>query len=330
MRTKGKLRIEMTIKHLPVLALGFLVFTFLCLTHAVFAQPIARIRVANTGGISDHLPVGIQAGIYKKHGFAVENILIGSSATVVQSLLSGEVTFAHVGAPAVVAAVAGGAAIKIIAVFVNRFSWILASAPDIRTTRELRGKSIAIARIGSGNEFATREALKKLNLDADKDVRLVQVGLTPARFAALVSGNVHAALLDRTHILELPKFGLNVLLDLNDLDIEYAQYGLVARENTIVENRPTVERFLRAYVEGIRYYRSQPEVVMAYLRKNYFPKLSDVELTMIYDGLKQGLREDPVPTLGGIQGIIRSLKGQRGGDLDPRRVIDASFFSGVR
>lgn len=320
MRTKG----------LMAVAFGFLSFALFFLTPGVSAQPAVKIRVANTGGISDHLPVAIYAGIYKKHGFEVENILIGSSATVVQSLLSGEVTFAHVGAPAVVAAVAGGANIKIIAVFLNRFSWILASAPDIRHIKELRGKSIAIARIGSGNEFATREALKKLNLDADKDVRLVQVGLTPARFAALVSGNVHAALLDRTHVLELPKFGLNVLLDLNDLDIEYAQYGLVARENTIVENRPTVERFLRAYVEGIRYYRSQPDVVMVYLRKNYFPKLSDAELRIVYDGLRKNLREDPVPTLGGIQGIIQSLKGQRGGELDPRRVIDVSFFPGAK
>jgi ABC-type nitrate/sulfonate/bicarbonate transport system substrate-binding protein len=249
---------------------------------------------------------------------------------VVQSLLSGEVTFAHVGAPAVVAAVAAGANIKIIAVFVNRFGWIFVSASDIRTAKDLKGKSIAIARIGSGNEFATREALKKLNLDPDKDVGLIQVGLTPARFAALTSSHVQAALVDRTHILELPKFGLNLLLDLNDLDVEYAQYALVARENTIGESRTTVEGFLRAYAEGIKYYRSQPEAVTAYLRKNYFPKLSEGELRIVYDGLKRSMRENPVPTLGGVQGIIRSLRGQRGGDLDPRRVIDASFFPAVK
>ena len=331
MRSKPMISYRMRL-HVPlaVQASLFLFLVFHSCGSILFAQPLVKIRVSNTGGISDHMPVAIQAGVYKKHGFDVENILVGSSATVVQSLLSGEVTFAHVGAPAVVAAVAAGANIKIIAVFVNRFGWIFVSASDIRTAKDLKGKSIAIARIGSGNEFATREALKKLNLDPDKDVGLIQVGLTPARFAALTSGHVQAALVDRTHILELPKFGLNVLLDLNDLDVEYAQYALVARENTIVENRPTVERFVRAYVEGIRYYRSEPGVVMGYLRKNYFPKLLDVELRIVYDGLKQSMRENPAPTLGGIQGIVNSLKGQRGGELDPRRIIDASFFPAVK
>ena len=64
----------------------------------VCAQALSKIRVANVGGTSDHIQIAIQAGIYKKYGFAVENIQVGSSATVVQSLIASEVDFAHVGA----------------------------------------------------------------------------------------------------------------------------------------------------------------------------------------------------------------------------------------
>src|SRR5258705_4123378 len=80
----------------------------------VAAQQLTKIRVANIGGTSDHMQVAINGGIYKKHGFDVENIQVGSSATVVQSLIAGEVSFAHVGAVPVVAAVSGGIESQII------------------------------------------------------------------------------------------------------------------------------------------------------------------------------------------------------------------------
>src|ERR1043166_8511102 len=82
------------------------------------AQPLTKIRVANVGGTFDHIQVAINGGIYRKNGFDVENIQVGSSATVVQALLAGEVSFAHVGAVPIVAAVASGSDLKIIAVFI--------------------------------------------------------------------------------------------------------------------------------------------------------------------------------------------------------------------
>jgi ABC-type nitrate/sulfonate/bicarbonate transport system substrate-binding protein len=64
----------------------------------VSAQQLTIIRVANIGGSPDHIQMAINGGIYKKHGFDVENIQVGSSVTVVQSLIAGEVAFAQVGA----------------------------------------------------------------------------------------------------------------------------------------------------------------------------------------------------------------------------------------
>ena len=121
--------------------------------------------------------------------------------------------------------------------------------------------------------------------------------------------------------------GLNVLADLSDLDVEYAHYTLVTRGSLIVENRPFVERFFKAYVDGIKFYRSNPEPAMAYLRK--FSKLNDAELRIVYDNLRKRIREEPVPTAGGIRTIIRSLRGEKEKELDPRQVIDTSFFGGA-
>ena len=291
------------------------------------AQPLTKIRVANIGGTSDHIQVAINGGIYRKHGFDVENIQVGSSATVVQSLIAGEVSFAHVGAVPVVAAVASGIDLKIVAVFMNRFNYVMVTLPDLQKPQDLKGKTLAISRLGSGDEFATREALRRWSLDPDKDVRLLQVGLTMARLAALQGRHVQASLLSPPQIVEVQRMGLNVMADLTDLDVEYAHYTLVTKGSLITENRPLVDRFVRAYVDGIKFYRSHPEAAIPYLRK--FSKQSDAELRIVYENLRKRIREDPVPTPGGVQTIIRSLRSDKEKELDPRRVIDTSFVTGA-
>ncbi len=293
----------------------------------VDAQPLTKIRVANIGGTSDHIQVAIDGGIYKKHGFDVENIQVGSSATVAQSLIAGEVSFAHVGAVPVVAAVASGIDLKIIAVFMNRFNYVMVTLPDLQKPQDLKGKTLAISRFGSGDEFATREALRWWGLDPDKDVRMLQIGLTMARLAALQGRHVQASLLAPPQIVEVQRMGLKVMADLTDLDVEYAHYTLATRGSLIAENRPLVERFMKAYVDGIRFYRSHPEAAIPYLRK--FSRQNDSELKIVYENLRKRIREEPVPTPGGVETIIKSLKADKDKELDPRRVIDTSFFPGA-
>ena len=293
----------------------------------VSAQSVTKVRVANIGGTSDHMQVAINAGVYRSYGFDIENIQIGSSATVVQSLIAGEVSFAHVGAVPVVAAVANGIDLKIVAVFINRFNYVMVTVPELQKPQDLKGKTLAISRLGSGDEFATREALRRWGLDPDKDVRLLQVGLTLARLAALQGRHVHASLLSPPQIVEVQRMGLNVLADLTDLDVEYAHYTLATKGSLIAENRPSVERFINAYVDGIRYYRRHADSAIVYLRK--FSRLNDAELKIVYENLRKRIREEPVPTAGGVRTIIRSLKSDKERDLDPRQVIDTSFFGGA-
>ena len=153
---------------------------------------------------------------------------------------------------------------------------------------------------------------------------MLQVGLTVARMAALQARHVQASLLSPPQIIEVQRMGLNVMADLTDLDVEYAHYTLATRGSLIAENRPLVERFMKAYVEGIKFHRSHPEVVIPYLRK--FSRQNDAELKIVYENLRKRMREEPVPTLGGVQTIIKSLKADKDRELDPRQVIDTSFF----
>ena len=81
---------------------------------------------------------------------------------------------------------------------------------------------------------------------------------------------------------------------------------------------------MKAYIDGIKFHRTQPNAVIAYLRK--FSRQNDTELKLVYEDLRKRIREEPVPTTGGIQTIIKTLKTDKDRQLDPRRVIDTSFF----
>jgi hypothetical protein len=60
--------------------------------------------------------------------------------------------------------------------------------------------------------------------------------------------------------------------------------------------------------------------------ESVYSRQNDAELKLVYENLRKRIREEPVPTAGGIQTIIKTLKTDKDKELDPRRVIDASFF----
>jgi hypothetical protein len=81
---------------------------------------------------------------------------------------------------------------------------------------------------------------------------------------------------------------------------------------------------MKADVDGIKFHRSHPEAVIPYQRK--FSRQNDVELNIVYENLRKRIRDEPVPTPGGVQTIIKSLKTDKEKEIDPKRVIDTSFF----
>lgn len=79
----------------------------------------------------------------------------------------------------------------------------MVSVPELHRPQDLKRKDFAISRFGSGDEFVTREALRRWNIDPDKDVRFLQVGVTLARLAALQSRHVPASPVSPSQVVEV-------------------------------------------------------------------------------------------------------------------------------
>jgi NitT/TauT family transport system substrate-binding protein len=114
-----------------------------------------------------------------------------------------------------------GADMRIVAVIANRFNHMYLAAPSITSFKQLKGKKVAVSRLGSDSRFQTNLALKDGGLDPEKDVTIMQIGNSAARMAAILSGTVDATIMAADFVPKAKREGFNVLTELAATKIEY-------------------------------------------------------------------------------------------------------------
>lgn len=178
-------------KSLAALALALaLIFR---LSSPASAAELTTIRLGHNG-LTSELPfyIGRDAGIFAKHGFNLEPVLITGGSTSIQALIGKSLDLLLGGATPMLYAVLHGAQIKIIAGLNNRIPFALLSQPEIRSGAQLKGKRIGITRFGSNTDFIARLAAAEFGLNPKTDITIIQSGSPDARMNALRTGVIDA------------------------------------------------------------------------------------------------------------------------------------------
>jgi LysM repeat protein len=199
---------------------------------------------------------------------------------------------------------------------------------DITRPDQLKGKIMAVSRIGSSSDFATRYALEKYGLAPDKDVAIVQIGSQPARFSALESGKIHGVMIAIPLTAKAKRMGLNTLADLQMLGLEYQHTGLAFSQDTIKKQPELVRNVLKAFVESIHFMKTRRQETIGILAK--YLKSDDTEaLDEAYDSVLNSLiPEKPYPTIKGIQIMLREMgiKEPAARSARPEQFVDLTFM----
>jgi len=185
-----------------------------------------------------------EVGAFEKYGLDAQLIYISSGAVVIQALVGGSLQAALGASNAVVAATLKGASIVAVGSNTSRPGMVLWVHPEITRPDQLVGKRLAITRYGSTSDFVTRLVTKKLGLDGKVEIR--QFG-----------GVVEADMGFRAHQAEgrvasqAPDPQSKALVDAAELGIPFSM-NLLAVSNEFYKKSPgTVERIVKAYIEGI-------------------------------------------------------------------------------
>lgn len=310
---------------IPTLAL----LASLLLEATGFAQA-TKIRLASTAATSTEkvaFALAKEAGILKKHNIELEVILITGGPVAMQALLAKSLDIVTTSATVFLHGFVEGADVKIVGGVNNRFPYVFFTRPNITTPAQLKGKVIGITRYGSTDELATRMALEQFGLNPKTDVKFIQGGGSAGRINALQAGTIEATSLISgvSHVAR--KSGMNPMLDFAEKDIDYQMTGVVARGDYMKIHGEALRRFLRAYVESIRYYKANRNDAIKETMKAI--RTDDRQLAEAdYNFRARAFPDDGKPTLKGIQLAIDELgkENPKAKNVTPQQVIDLSFL----
>jgi NitT/TauT family transport system substrate-binding protein len=240
--------------------------------HGIAAEP-ARLTAGystNTAGQSV-LWVAKDAGLFEKNGLGVNLVFIQSAFLMTQALLAGDLPIAAMGGGGAVASSLAGSDLVIVASLARSPNLnYLVTRKDITRPEQLKGRRLGVARLGGASDATLRLALKKSGIDPDKDVTILQIGLSPARIRAIESGAIDGTILTVEERAAAGTAAVNVLLDLKQLGLEVLSNDIVAPRKFLRDREDTARAFVRALVDGIHYYKSNKaralDIMTRYMR----------------------------------------------------------------
>src|SRR5437773_10970273 len=258
-----------------VVALGALVLA----TGVAAAQTKTKVSIAVGGaGCLCYLPTVLakQLGEFDKAGVEVELINFKGGSQALQAVIGGSADVVSGYYDHCVNLAAKGQSLQSFVVYDRFPGMVLAASPesgkDIKSIKDLAGKTVGVSAPGSSTDFFLKYLLAKNGLDPTS-ASVVGIGLDATAVAAMEHGKVNAAvMLDPAATLLQNKFkDLKTLSDTrtqkDTLDVfggEYPGGALYTRADWIARNEATVQKLTNAILGTLKWIHAHsPEEIMA-------------------------------------------------------------------
>jgi NitT/TauT family transport system substrate-binding protein len=239
----------------------------------------ATVRVQDTAGVpSAFLEYGVQEGFFKQRGLDVQVTPSQGGATVVPAVIAGDTDIGGSNLVSVLLAQGKGVPVKIVApgTFVRGtreqdFSAIIAAGDsDIRSPKDLEGKTLAVNTLKNVAEVTAKASLAKQGVDVSS-IELAEIDF-PDMNGALSQGRVDAAFQIEPFVSLGVKEGHRIV----DRPYVGTKPGLqigcyFTSEQYLNENQDVVERFREGLAETARAISDDPGSF-----REFLPKASEI------------------------------------------------------
>ena len=203
---------------------------------------------------SQVIPLGIEAGIFKKHGLEVDITWTAGGAETLQAALTGSVDYALTnGVEGVLAAYAKGAPVRIIGSEMRGAGdiyWYVKADSPIKSLKDANGKTMTFSRPGSSSHLTAQQIAAKMGVTP----KFVSTGAMPATRTQLVSGQIDIAWAAVPFALDAIKKGEfriiargGELSELNEVSIRVN----VTTAGFLKDRAKAAQAFSRAYAESV-------------------------------------------------------------------------------
>jgi NitT/TauT family transport system substrate-binding protein len=283
-------------------------------------------------GVSAPLWIAVVDGLFAQQGLEVEvEFFSGGSVPIIQAMVAGQYPIGLPGGGDTMLNRLGGGDLLLIGVHQGFFTIDAYAPPEIRSIADLKGRRIAVTRVGTSTYFAAVAALASAGLKPD-DVAFVQSGGVSESATVLVAGQADAAMIGYPAAMRVEQAGFPRLFSFADLG-DYGLYPtavIAVPESWLREprNRDIALRFLRALSAGLQIARTDPATFKRVVGQ-YTQTEDEPTLQATYDYLRayfpQSLRVGERAILNALQLIDHPAAR----DADPKQFYDNSLVDEI-
>jgi NitT/TauT family transport system substrate-binding protein len=238
--------------------LGLVLMLSLCLRvaqgEAGDATSVVKVHVPGYSTSSLPFLIADELGFYREEGIRVEITRIQTGSGI-QALVAGAMDVSQIVGPTTLAAMLGGAPLKVVTVFNDKPTFKLFVKKQFRRFSDLKGAKLGSTTPGSTNDRLLKFVLEKNGLDWRKDLSLIYIGLSEVMLKSLQSGAIDGTALTPPASFIAEEFGFHPLF--NFINEVGALQGGIATNNAFLRGRREIaQRFVRATVKGLNYFKS--------------------------------------------------------------------------
>jgi NitT/TauT family transport system substrate-binding protein len=239
------------------------------------------------------------------------------------AFLAGDIQFATAGGSAVIASALRGTDVAMIAALNNKGVHRLLVRPDIETPDQIKGKKIGITAFGTSSHSVLTLLLQHWRM-RQEEVQVLQISSSPTMLLSMEKRVIDGAVLtDPSYFIAEDK-GFRVLADLAKMNIHYLQSMMISTRSYLKGNRDLTTRVLKAYVEGIAYFKkNKKDSVRIILKKMRMEADQERYAERTYDQYASvHFERVPYPSSVAIKTVLESLARE-----NPKaKIADANSF----
>ena len=295
------------------LVFAFLSFAFIILPYvASAADKLVAIHSARV--MSQSMPwIAHEAGLFKKYNLDFQLVYIASSGMVTAAMLGGDAEMSLTGGVGNVRAYVQGATdLVFVGGVKNVMTQSIVAGGKLKKPEDLKGKQIAVSRIGSNTHYFTIQALRRFGMEPGRDFSFIQSGGDPESLAALLSKNIEVATMTAPSDAKAIAQGYHYVVYGPDLRIPYAATVFVTKRSVIAKRPQVIEQFMRAMAEAAKILHTDKEFVYKVLGK--YLRLTDrTILDAAYNAESKALEPRLVLKNEALQAILDEVA-----QVDPR------------
>jgi len=273
-----------------------------------------EIRIGiGVSSIGRFLPlVGKAAGLFAKKNISVEVVNQQDEEKVVQDIVTQATPVGTPNAPSLIFSLLEGNDLVIVGGILNRPAFYLAANATIGGIADLKGKRVGINQPRRMAGMVMLALLRRWDLNTERDLTLVDLGINDRSLEALRAREIDAALLPPEKAFLAETEGFRVVADSLTLDCHWVPLATTRR--FLAANPELVEKITAIYVESVRFFKAQREATLKEIGR-WLPALEKKPqvLEKCYELFAARFEPTLMPSLSSISSILNEVALQ-----DPR------------